>query len=634
MNFIELIHNFAVTLIILLAALGLGDLVINSVLVFQPNGQFRFWISQVIGLGGLSVITMVLGMVGLFITPVFVILTLALAIWGVIRTYLTVKTITKPKLSLNKWSYLLIGIIIFIITSSLIWSLLVHALMPPHEWDEIAYHLALAKSYIQAGRIYYMPSILTSNYPLNFSMLYSIALFWKADIAPHLINLAMTILIISGLVNLGKHFTDIHVGWIAATLFLTIPLTKRLVGTGLIDVAMGAYGLASLIVLEQWRIKKQRGWLVICGLVCGFIAGSKLTGAIFIILVGLLILWEHLATKKVQKRLVVKDFLAFGLAASIVVIPWYARSFIFTGNPVFPFVYSIFGGRNWDAIGDENLYRHAFTTFTPNIKRNFVGLVQTLRIMINNPNLLGGYHGGLGIIVPLGFLASLLSLRWAPRWVVANAFVCVFFFLSWFMFASLQLRYLLPIAPLMAWNFSYFTVWLVKQHHLRLVQIILSLILVYFVCVGWPWAKVEDRQIFLSRVPYLNGQMTREQWLETKIDVFPVFSYVNHHLPEESRLLLLPYENRGYYLNRSYFWGHPISQRVIKYETYQNPRSLARILSDMGFTHIIDNPNLVFTDISYWKHDRALMIALEEQCSEPIYQYNNITLYKLHQCND
>ncbi len=77
---------------------------------------------------------------------------------------------------------------------SLIWVLLVHALMPPYEWDEISYHLALAKMYAEQHHIVYVPFIVHSNRPMNTEMLFTLALLIGSDVAPHLLMWAMSLL--------------------------------------------------------------------------------------------------------------------------------------------------------------------------------------------------------------------------------------------------------------------------------------------------------------------------------------------------------------------------------------------------------------------------------------------------------
>ncbi len=634
MTFFTFLHNTSITLAILFAALGLGS-VINIYIINSQINDFLtdIWVSGIIGLGFLSLATLFLGMLGFHKVHIFITIILIFAAFGIYRVVKNIKILILIKLIEQKKINFPIIIIIFIIFSTVFWIFLTHALMPPHEWDEIAYHLALAKIYVQGTQIGYIPTIVTSNWPLNSTMLFSIALMFETDIAPHLMMLAMTILILFGLVFFGYKFADIYLGLLASTLFITIPLTKRLAGTGLIDVPMGLYGIAALVCFEYWRKYKKNSWVILCGLCTGFIAGTKLTGAAFILIFGIMILCHYLISANKNKRTLFKICISFSLSALVVVIPWYAKSYFFTGNPIYPFGYSIFNGLNWDSLGDDYHSFMQMSLFSPNLPRNIVGLVKTLVLMLIQPHILGGYIGGLGVILPICFFISVFFLFSGPSWIKTNTIVGLLYFIAWFLFASLQLRYLLPITPLMAWNSAYIIKHFYRINSKKRIRLFIIFVLSFVILIDWPWIKINEVGLFLKRLPYITGQITREQWLESQLDIYPLIKYSNHNLPEDSNILLLPFENRGYYLDIPYFWGHPYSQRVIKFEEYQDPGLLVKELSKLGISHIIDNPNWINTDYQFWDHDRKLMLALEKHCGEELFNKNNITLYKLVKCS-
>jgi hypothetical protein len=132
-----------------------------------------------------------------------------------------------------------------------------------------------------------------------------------------------------------------------------------------------------------------------------------------------------------------------------------------------------------------------------------------------------------------------------------------------------------------------------------------------------------------QRLPYVMGKLSREEFLYRNVDLWPVAQYAGRELPPNATLLLLPYETRGYYLDRAYVWGNPISQRYIRFERYHEVETLWAHLRDLGITHIIDNPNWVYTDLSHWSHDRALMLELEHECADLLFEQNDIRLYEI-----
>lgn len=628
----------AIALVILLAALGLGHWVLR-LLRLQERGVTWLWLAVTCGLGLLSVGTMLLGVAGLFYSALFAVLlapAAAAGAWLLWRTRADWRQAARGWLAFSsfEWPFRVCAyLLLFISAGSVLWIVLTHALMPPHEWDEVAYHLALPKLYVQAHRVVYVPFIVHSNWPMNSEMLFSVSLMWGSDIAPHLLMLGAAILTVLGLLVVAHGYFDDRVGVVAVALFLSVTLVKRLAGTGLIDLGPGVYVLPALVALERWRQERRWSWLVLSGAYSGFAAGSKLMGGGFPILLGLLLLAGELRQRPRQLGLALRYGTVYGLAGLVVAGPWYLRSFLWTGNPIWPFAYNIIGGRNWDALGDEYYYKESllegYALFVPQTP---VGLLQSFIYLLTRPAEMGGYAGGLGVVVPLGALGAGALVRRAPRLLWQSLLVCAGFYLMWFAFVSHQLRFLLPVVPLMALAAAYLFVWLYGKVHWRWLQagLLMGLLVVAF--LEWPWASEGERALLASRIPYLRGQMSRDAWLDTQIDVMPLFRYANTQLPAGARILLLPYEDRTYYLDRDYIWGNPMSQRVIPFERFSTAAELAVGLRRMGITHIIDNPTLVYEGLRYWQHDRALMLALRDQCGKPLYRQGGGILYALSDC--
>jgi hypothetical protein len=635
MTIMGVAYDSLVTLMLFLAAFSLGW---QTLYAFQIRAQqcIYLWLAATCGLGVLSVGTLLLGLLGLLYQWLFIAILIPLALYGallLIRIDWREKFHRRLRGKQYNWlfrisAYLLIGISI----GTLLWITLTHALMPPHEWDEIAYHLTLPRLYVEAHRVIYVPFIVTSNWPLNNEMLFGIALLFNADRATHLIMLTMALMIPAGLILLAHRIFDNRVGVIAATLFLAVPLVKRLAGTGLIDVALGLYVLAALVALHFWMTERRWPWLALCGMFCGFAAGSKLTGGGFPILLGLLIIIDEIRRRPWRIDLLLRHGTLFGVAGLLVAGPWYARSFILTGNPLWPFAFHIFGGRDWDALGDEYHMQLLLDVWTPGISRDLGGLLTTSRHLIHDPAILGGYHAGIGAILPIGALCGMALIGVAPRFLRQSLFVCGGFYLLWFSFASLQVRYLLPIVPLLALITAYVIVWSMDRLPWKALRAIVLIGVLVLVARESPWLKPDERQLFIARLPYLRGQVSWDTWIDQQIDSMPLFRYANTHLPADARILLLPYENRTYYLEREYIWGHPISQRIIPFEQFDNVEELAATLRHMGITHVIEHPAWMFTNLRYWERIFHLMQALREECGQPVYQQGDSVLYELQPC--
>ncbi|MEM8531895.1 MAG: hypothetical protein AAGF95_13700 [Chloroflexota bacterium] len=637
MTLFEALYACAVALWIFLAALGFGGLTLR-LLRIEDRGLGWLWLATTCGLGLLSVSTLLLGLMGLLYAWLFAILLVPLGIVGIAfivqQRMIWEETGRWLTWQQDEWPFRIGAYLLLLISvTTVLWIMLTHALMPPHDWDEVAYHMTLAKMYTDAQAIIYVPFIVPSNWPMNSQMLFVIGLLFGSDLAAHLITLGITVLVALGLLIIGRRYFDDPVGIVAAAIFLTVPLVKRISGSALIDVTIGMYILAGLIALIQWQHTRRWTWLFLGGMFAGFAAGSKLMGGGFPILLGLIVVAVELFRRPFHFGSVIRSGVIFGMAGLLVAGPWYGRSFLFTGNPIWPFAYHVFGGRDWDLLGDEYHMSLLIDVWSVYIPRTLVGLFQSFVYMFLRPEEMGGYRAGLGIIAPFGALLALLAVWRAPRFLQQSLFVCFGFYLLWFALVSHQLRYLLPIVPLMALASAYLIIRFYERVRSQPLQILLMGVLIGLLLQQWPWVRADERALFASRTSYLTGELSRDDWLDTQIDVMPLFRYANSELPESAKVLLLPYENRTYYLDRDYIWGHPISQRVIQFERFETVGELETHLRQKGITHVIHSPSWMFDGIRYWDHIYGLMVSLRDECGEPLVQTDEAILYKLNGCS-
>lgn len=630
-----MLYDSGVAAALVLAAFAIGTYALR--VLGLHAGQH--WLAAVCGLGILSVGTMLLGVVGLFYRVVWVPLIVVLAIVGISvlwQSYQQADAAMGERVRRALGQHRLFGVwavlLLLLSASTVVWIALTYAAMPPSEWDEISYHMALPAMYVQAHRLIYVPFIVHSNWPMNSGMLYTLGLLFGSEGAAHFVNLGMTLLIVLGTVVVARRFADVRVGIVAAALVLAVPLVQRLAGTGLIDIAPGLYVLAALYALQGWQAEQRWPWLVVSGACCGFAAGSKLMGGGFALLIGLLLLVHELRQRPLQMGALLRHGALFGAGGLLTVGPWYARSYLWTGNPIWPFAYGLFGGRNWDALGDEYHIQSLMSFWTVPLERTPMGLVQSLYYLLLRPEDLELFDVGFGLLLPLGTLAALLLVWRAPRLVWQSLLVSVGFYVLWFTLVSPQLRFLLPITPLMALATAYVLVWCYDHLRFGVLRAALLAGVLWLVGMTWPWADGDARMLFQERMAYVRGEVTREQWIDRHVNIAPLLRVANRSLPDDARVLLVPYETRGYYLERDYVWGNPVSQRIIPFERFDSAHELADFLRAMGITHVLDSPTYTYDDLRYAQQTEALLRELRARCGTPLYQHQAAVLYALTEC--
>jgi len=458
-------------------------------------------------------------------------------------------------------------------------------------------------------------------------MLFTVSLMLGSDILVHLLILSTSALSGWGILVFSRRYFNRRVGLLALALYFSIPLVKRLSGIGLIDVALAFYAFAAVYAFNLWLEGHQTGWLIVAALLTGLAAGTKLTGAAFPLILGFILLVVQATRRLSAFTTRLRQVLLFVAVVSLMLVPWYARTYIDTGNPIWPFLYNVLGGKNWDALGDE--YHNHWLTFF-NMDFTLKDFLFGPWYITGHPARFGDYLGGLGPLFPIFLIFSILAVvavkekKYVPRLLFA---VCVLYYGLWFSLMTHQVRFLIPITPLFSLigAFSFFWLW---DRVPRLLRLAVATMVAYFLIVDSPFLIPPTRAFFLDRASYVLGTRTREEFLD-KIDVMNVFRYINQELPNDALVLLLPYETRGYYLEREYIWGNPISQRIIKFEQFDSASELRQELEEMGVSHIVDNPHWTFESLRYWEHDRNLMIELEQNCADPVFESNGISLYEL-----
>jgi hypothetical protein len=309
------------------------------------------------------------------------------------------------------------------------------------------------------------------------------------------------------------------------------------------------------------------------------------------------------------------------------VSPWYLKSYIYTRNPIWPFLNSLFGGQYWDAVGDS---RHLGYLRLTNVKFSIGNLLLGPWRLTTNPVRFGGYGPGV-LLLWLAPFAPVLADRASRKLIYPLTILCVTFYGIWFLLSQ-QTRFLAPVVPALCVLSATAGRRLMQKGWLSLV---FQCMVVVMMAAELPCWYPDQVQLWSDRLGYLGGRVSREEFLRSHIEPFSAFEYCNQRLPADARILLFPYENRGYYLDRPYMWGNLITQRYIRFEQFKDAHALWQGLQALGVTHILDRP--AFTHATFarglalpsWEHDRRTMDELERDYAVLLFQKDSTWVYEL-----
>ncbi|MCS6924044.1 MAG: glycosyltransferase family 39 protein [Fimbriimonadales bacterium] len=457
-------------------------------------------------------------------------------------------------------------------------SLLLCALPPDgNEWDAIAYHLAFPKLYLQTGRMVEIPFMHQSYFPPLQDMLYLWGLLIGAEGAAKATHWAMGVLAALG----AAGFVQRHGGsgaW-AAILTLGVPAFLWQMFSAYADLATAVYASLAMFALAHAVSERKAGWLWVSGVLMGFALATKYTALLawgLWGLIGLLWLW--------RTRLIswARAWTLAGLLALAIGSPWYLRNWFWTGNPVYPFAYEIFGGKNWSQA-QADAYRSDQLKF--GMGRAPAQLLLAPWNLAANPapfaDPIGARVGERVFLLPsLGVSALGLPSVWLTGGIAHGAGYLLGFvglnLLGWF-YLMQQIRYLLLVVPVLAgaglsaigraalWvRYSYgallmlqagFTLWLMGSVYLPVLPLAL-----------------QDRDAYLHR----------------RLQIYPAVQFLNAQPDPNAGVILLD-ETRGYYLNRRYLWGNAGHHRLIPYETMRTGDDLAQWMAQHHYRYLLIN---------------------------------------------
>ncbi|MEP0846285.1 MAG: hypothetical protein HRF50_05620 [Phycisphaerae bacterium] len=235
-------------------------------------------------------------------------------------------------------------------------------------YDVLEYHLQAPREYFESGRIRFLPHNVYASFPQQMEMLYLLLMHLTGDahaaaIPAQMLHALCGGLAIVALVAFAPRSAD---RWLIAALAGATPWIAysgclAYVECGMLLFLAVAAGLLaqSLHLSDDNFVPYASGGhpareILAAGLCAGLACGCKYT-AIVLGAAGLGVATVAAMRGLAPARGRVAVYFALGVA--IAFSPWAIRNLAFTGNPLYPFAYSVFGGRGWSAEQDAQWRR-------------------------------------------------------------------------------------------------------------------------------------------------------------------------------------------------------------------------------------------------------------------------------------
>ena len=455
------------------------------------------------------------------------------------------------------------------------------------EWDSVAYHLADPKLFLAAHRIVYLPWEDHSNFAFTAEMWYLYGLQIGGVPLAKLFHFACgagTCLAVSAL---GTRLASPAVGKVSALLFASTPLVFWEAGTAYVDLATAFFTTLTLLALAQGMLGRDPRWMRLGAVLMGLTLSTKATalGTLALLALGVL-LWQWRGLKQTPLA-ALKSAALWGLLALAVGSPWLIKSAVLTGNPIYPFLYGLLGGRGWSPFAAE-FYANANAVFGMGHSLSDIALVpwnMTMFLLPGHPTAypkpFNDNQTPLAALSPV-LLAALffpVFLRGAALQLKALALLALGSFALWAA-TMLYARYLLPILPVFCLLAGYVVV---QAYALRLKSGYALAVLGFSSLMFSGYIGV----ILLSQVaPVVFGQQSRGDYLERNFSQYPAMQFLNTQLPANTKTVLYGCP-LGFYSDKPYVWGDPMHGTYIPYETFHSADDLRAYYHKLGITHIL-----------------------------------------------
>lgn len=487
--------------------------------------------------------------------------------------------------------------------------LVLQAMTPPHSPDESIYHLSVAKSFVEHGRVYPVIDNWAGNMPFLIQMLYVICLMAKADIATKLLSVVLATVTAVALYGFCARFLTRRAGVVAMFGFFGAGMIVEVATTSRIDVSLaGMLFLATYAMIVHFETDRT-GWLYASAVLSGFSLGIKYTAGLWIILLGIMYLLETFLRRRNRITTIIERGLMYSLIAAAVASPWFVKNYVWFRNPIYPFATGEVAGfalgepRYFTAEdrGKLNAQFYAARIALPELVRERESVLAEAALQRQeraphrfweyftkpesyNMGETFGYPNYLFLLAPL-----VLFIR-KKRWVVWLLILSVVFFigvtsLSWV--ARLQLPTYTALTVVSAYIIAELTTgadwrwpkpWILKANLLPTVIV---------VAVVAP-AMLVSSMLNLGSIDlsFIKGNVSRSNYM-MQIYYYPPIYFINHSLPMESKVMMIGAQT-AYDLERDYIadvnWDSTEWLRlVVRSDTIDD---INENLKQRGVTHI------------------------------------------------
>jgi len=457
---------------------------------------------------------------------------------------------------------------------------LFEALTPTGDADTLAYHFALPKQFLVAGRIEFVPRALDGAVSLLVQMTYMPVLRLGGEMALMLWVFASGWVLVYAVYVMARRHLDGNWSLIVALVFATTPAIVYGAGTGQVETRNALFVVSAVLALTPRKQENALTWCFLAGLFAGFFVGGKYLGILFAAVGGIAVLWE-------KRRL--GGGIVYGLGVLVAGSQWYVWNAVHIGDPVFPMFFEWLGKPDtpyWSAAHQEYLRNDYIPLFKKVPSDLFWAFVYPLKATLLGNQVFASERTGFGpvilLLLPFAMTAVWLfrsSIRRGP--LLTYSLIVLLFYLIWFFSDSPQaVRLLLPIYPLLL-VLVFVAAAKIADRPFVLKPLYLAVAVAVMVQMGGQTLHS------LKAVKFIFGQETRQQFLLRTVANFEPALWINENLAASSKVFMV-LRHYLYYLDVPYFYAHATQQAQVNLlPSATDPVQFIRQIRSLGISHLL-----------------------------------------------
>jgi len=595
--FVDTLIGAAAAGAVLLSWFGLGSLTAKLIRAERrENDSHVLELVRSTAVGSIlwSLIWFFLGIAGLYTKTAAVTamaLGIALCVFGALRLREARNESRTPDAAsgVDRLLILLVGFVLLIA--------FVAALAPPTAKDTLLYHFALPKAYIAQGGNGFVEGNIASYLALGGEMHFVWAMLLggvysvrAGEAAAGVTAFLFLPLLLAAVFGWARE-ANVSRRWslLAVLIVAGIPSAYFAASSGYTDIALALYVTLGIYSLLRWLDGGEHRQLVYLAICLGGSLAIKLT-TIFVI--AAIVLIALLRLRQVQNSARMLGSLCLSLVlAGVLASPWYLRTWQATGSPLFPFYLSIWKGAapGWD-VERSNLFQ-AMNAQYGGVDRAPVNyLLAPLRLSLAaQPEDADLYDGVLGAAFLIGLPLIWFGLRRKNSTVATLTGISGIYFLFW-LFSSEQIRYLLPIVPLLAVAVAASADSSEEKGAEKAWYYALAFACLLGIGTSLAWFAMR------SPMRVVLGGETRDEYLARMIDHYPYYQVVNSETPQNAAIWLIDMRRDTYNIERRAVSDYLFEDHTLKEILWrsQNIDDLRRNAAALKVDYILARHDFLF----------------------------------------